>query len=207
MIWDRRQPAGARKTGRLCVLTPIPPAVLHHHCALWYPPTLTRRAHQIVKDREAWCSALHGVAKGWTWLRDWAKGFRLEVGQRPWCFRVCSVHLNFLNHLTMPSPVHPSPRRTLAYTHLWRPRCLNLVKDFGPYLFLQHIKLLSLFLESGKLLSYVVLLPCSLNIFLINSQFYMFQDKRCWNIKHAVFLWNSHSRKCGFKTVTSADLI
>ena len=54
---------------------------------------------------------------------------------------------------------------------------------------LASIKLLSLFLEPGKLLSYhVVLLLCSLDIFLINSPFYMFQDKCCWNIKHTVFL-------------------
>ena len=25
----------------------------------------------IVKDREAWSAAIHGVAKSWTWLRDW----------------------------------------------------------------------------------------------------------------------------------------
>ena len=28
---------------------------------------------QILKDREAWCAAVHGVTKSWTWLSDWAE--------------------------------------------------------------------------------------------------------------------------------------
>ena len=25
---------------------------------------------EMVKDREAWCAAVHGAAKNWTWLSD-----------------------------------------------------------------------------------------------------------------------------------------
>ena len=34
---------------------------------------------EIVKDREAWCTSLHGVAKNWTQLSDWTTAVMVKL--------------------------------------------------------------------------------------------------------------------------------
>ena len=37
------------------------------------------KLREMTKDREAWCAAIHGVTKNWTWLSDWTTTTRLPV--------------------------------------------------------------------------------------------------------------------------------
>ena len=56
----------------------------------------TSKLQEIVKDREAWHAAVHGVAKIWTWLGDWTRrrngpGFRVGPEFNGWCLHKRNV--------------------------------------------------------------------------------------------------------------------
>ena len=45
------------------------------------------RLRELVMGREAWCAAVHGVAKSWKWLSDWT--------EREWKLHLCKLHSNY----------------------------------------------------------------------------------------------------------------
>ena len=59
------------------------------------------KLQEMVKDREVWCATIHGVAKSWTWLGNWATTTR-------------SV---FSDHSIMKLKIK---RKTEKFTNLWK---------------------------------------------------------------------------------------
>ena len=47
---------------------------------------------EIVKDRETWCAAVHGISKSQTWLSDWTTTTDRYVWLG-WIIKICSITL------------------------------------------------------------------------------------------------------------------
>ena len=64
------------------------------------------KLQELVKDREAWWVAVHGVAKSWTWLSDWTTATTAADSDQIFCPQTCidlSVsQINKMKHIFSP---------------------------------------------------------------------------------------------------------
>ena len=72
---------------------------------------------ELVKDREAWSAAVHGVAKSWTWLSDWTDWLTKPLLPPRMILKSLKFHV-YLAHLQGILISHLSPTSSLVIA-LW----------------------------------------------------------------------------------------
>ena len=94
----------------------------------------------MVTDREARCAAIHGVAKSWTWLRDWTE--RLNWVNVKWIFHIANLPYTFSfqpNYFKNNNKKRTIQRRSYFQQLVYLPlklqdtKCIHTVLNLGIY--------------------------------------------------------------------------
>ena len=78
---------------------------------------------KMVKDREAWCAAVHGVTKSWTQLSDWTSTNNYNkhlVISKNICWIPCSIHPPMFILAKKKKSFQEFPLGSLQHDKLWQ---------------------------------------------------------------------------------------
>ena len=83
----------------------------------------------MVKNREAWCTAVHGVTKSWTWLSDWTT----KTLHRSYKIRVTKYRLDILLSQFWTSPLLMPSSNCFFLT------CIQISQEAGQVVWYSHL--------------------------------------------------------------------